>query len=164
MVETRGIGTTVDTTCPADPACRNRRHHPAPGPGTAPCPVSFGVSRLGTVDGPPIEVNFDHFVASAGGITPPGDCDYDGAVGMNDVSQFTECMAGPDADSCVCSDMDCDGDIDFDDINPFVLALTGQEAYEAAFPDCEWEAADIDGNGMVDFDDINPFVALLSGA
>lgn len=63
----------------------------------------------------------------------------------------------------ITGDMDCDGDVDFDDINPFVLALSGQAGYEAAYPDCEWEAADVDGDGTVDFDDINPFVALLAG-
>ncbi len=59
-------------------------------------------------------------------------------------------------------DMDCDGDIDFDDINPFVTALSGQDAYEAAFPGCDWLNGDCDGNGQVDFDDINCFVGLLS--
>ena len=48
-------------------------------------------------------------------------------------------------------DCDCDGDVDFDDIDPFVLALSGQDAYEAAYPDCNWFNADCDSDGDVDF-------------
>jgi len=60
-------------------------------------------------------------------------------------------------------DVNCDGDIDVDDINVFVLALHGREAYEAAYPDCNWMNADCNNDGLVDFDDIDAFVVLLSG-
>ena len=60
-------------------------------------------------------------------------------------------------------DLDCSGAVDFDDIDPFVLALSGEEAYYAAYPDCDWMNADCDADGDVDFDDIDAFVALLGG-
>jgi hypothetical protein len=60
------------------------------------------------------------------------------------------------------ADLNCDGEVNFDDIDPFVLALTGQEAYDAAYPECDWLLADCNGDGDVDFDDIDAFVGLLA--
>jgi hypothetical protein len=60
-------------------------------------------------------------------------------------------------------DLNCDGIVDFDDINPFVLALSSPEAYNNAYPNCNFLNGDCNGDTIVDFDDINPFVALLSG-
>jgi len=59
-------------------------------------------------------------------------------------------------------DINCDGLVDIDDIDPFVLALGGDDAYYAAYPDCNWLNADCDEDGDVDFDDINPFADLLT--
>ncbi len=58
-------------------------------------------------------------------------------------------------------DLNCDGVVDFFDIDPFVTALSGPDAYQAAYPDCNWLSADCDGDGDVDFFDIDPFVGLL---
>jgi hypothetical protein len=58
-------------------------------------------------------------------------------------------------------DLNCDGIVDFFDIDPFVLALAGQDAYQTAYPQCEWLAADTDRDGDVDFFDIDPLVGLL---
>lgn len=60
------------------------------------------------------------------------------------------------------ADLNCDGTVDFADINPFVAALGGEDAYEAAYPDCDWSRADCNQDGTVDFADINAFVAQLS--
>lgn len=58
-------------------------------------------------------------------------------------------------------DTNCSAIVDFDDIDPFVLALSGEDAYLAAYPDCDWLLADCNGDGTVDFDDIDSFVARL---
>ncbi len=60
-------------------------------------------------------------------------------------------------------DLNCDGAINAFDIDPFVLALTGREAYEAAFPACDYLLADINEDGAVNAFDIDPFVQLVTG-
>ncbi len=58
-------------------------------------------------------------------------------------------------------DMNCDGVVSFDDIAGFITALESEEAYQSAYPDCEWLNGDLDADGVVTFDDIAPFVDLL---
>ena len=77
---------------------------------------------------------------------------------FGDGSSCAETLCGPGQ---LPGDLNCDGVVDFDDIDPFVAALGGQEAYEAAYPNCNWLNADANGDGVVTFDDIDPFVALL---
>jgi hypothetical protein len=61
-------------------------------------------------------------------------------------------------------DMNCDGAVSAADIDPFVLALTGgQAAYEALWPDCDFNNADINGDGSVSAADIDGFVQVLTG-
>ena len=48
-------------------------------------------------------------------------------------------------------------------IEDALLALSDREAYEIAFPACNWLNADANGDGAVNFADIDPFVALLGG-
>ncbi len=67
------------------------------------------------------------------------------------------------ADGVLDGDLNCDGNISVGDINPFVLAITDAAAYEAAFPDCDIDAADINGDNMTSVGDINGFVALVTG-
>ena len=61
----------------------------------------------------------------------------------------------------VSGDLNCDGVVDEYDIEAFVLALVNENAYCAAYPDCNHILADINGDGAVDVFDIDPFVALL---
>ncbi|MBN2446045.1 MAG: right-handed parallel beta-helix repeat-containing protein [Phycisphaerae bacterium] len=60
-------------------------------------------------------------------------------------------------------DVNCDGSVDVFDIDAFVLAIMDQEAYEAAYPDCDHQLADCDGDGVVDVFDIDLFVVLITG-
>jgi hypothetical protein len=60
-------------------------------------------------------------------------------------------------------DMNCDGVTDVGDVNAFTTALVhGEAAYDAKYPNCNYEWADVNGDGAVDYYDINPFVALLT--
>ena len=59
-------------------------------------------------------------------------------------------------------DVNCDGAVNFDDIEALVLALSGSEAFEAAYPGCNWLNADMNCDGAVTFDDIDPWIAFLS--
>lgn len=52
----------------------------------------------------------------------PGDCDLDGGVGLDDLTCFAACMAGPVvsvADECHSYDFDQDGDVDLFDYAVF---------------------------------------------
>ena len=60
-------------------------------------------------------------------------------------------------------DVNCDGLIDAFDIAPFVLAISDENAYYAAYPDCNVMLADINEDGDVNAFDIDPFVELLTG-
>ncbi|GAG39893.1 unnamed protein product, partial [marine sediment metagenome] len=54
-------------------------------------------------------------------------------------------------------DMNCDGYVTSFDIDPFALAVANRQAYEAAYPDCDYWLADIDSDGDVDAFDIDLF-------
>lgn len=58
-------------------------------------------------------------------------------------------------------DLNCDNVVNFSDIDALIVALAGQNAYQAAFPACNWLNGDCDGDGDVNFFDIDPFIDLL---
>ncbi len=58
-------------------------------------------------------------------------------------------------------DMNCDGFVNNGDIDAFVLAITDEAAYNAAFPDCNYNNGDVNDDGFVNNGDIDPFVVLL---
>jgi hypothetical protein len=60
-------------------------------------------------------------------------------------------------------DLNCDDVINVFDIDPYVRALTDPAAYEAAYPDCDYELADTNHDDVVDTFDIDSFVLLLTG-
>ena len=84
---------------------------------------------------------------------------YDGFIPGLDV---TGTLTGTEVLPLATGDANCDGVIDFGDINPFVLAMTSLQAWQNAYPACNWQNVDINCDGSVGFGDINPFVALLS--
>jgi hypothetical protein len=58
----------------------------------------------------------------------PGDCDDDGDVDLDDFTNFTACLLGPDAGldpGCACFDFDGDGDIDLLDFAGFQVDFFG---------------------------------------
>lgn len=60
------------------------------------------------------------------------------------------------------ADMNCDGLVNNFDIDAFVLALSDRDAYEAAFPNCEFLNADVNNDGLVNNFDIDPFVLCVA--
>ncbi len=98
------------------------------------------------------------------------DCNANGRLDVCDIAYGSSSDANGNGipDECESpitpGDLDCDGAVNFDDISPFVVALSGQEAYNDAYPDCNWLNADCNEDGTVDFADISDFVDLLSGA
>ncbi len=64
-------------------------------------------------------------------------------------------------EACGPGDTNCDGSVDNGDVDSFVLALTDRDAYQAANPTCNVNAADANGDGAVDNGDIDAFVDVL---
>ena len=57
-----------------------------------------------------------------------GDCDHNGILGLGDLVDFTDCMAGPIAapePGCYCADFNSDGQIDLLDFAHMQELLTG---------------------------------------
>ena len=61
---------------------------------------------------------------------PPGDCDMDLHVDLDDYATFWYCLDGPDGDpvepECQCADLDEDGDVDLKDFAAFQRLFTGE--------------------------------------
>jgi hypothetical protein len=61
-------------------------------------------------------------------VRPPGDCDGDGDVDLDDLHDFTDCLAGPGGGlvqpDCDCFDLEPSGDIDLGDFAQFQLEFT----------------------------------------
>lgn len=79
-------------------------------------------------------------------------CEWDYNGVMIEITEGPEFILG---------DMNCDDAVNFDDIVPFTVAIAGEDAYEAAYPDCNWLSGDVNNDGAVSFSDIQPFLALL---
>ena len=62
------------------------------------------------------------------GQSPPGDCDNDFDVDLNDYAGMNACIAGPEGGlgaNCGCFDFDNDGDVDMLDVAEFQVNFTG---------------------------------------
>ncbi len=61
---------------------------------------------------------------------PPGDCDMDLHVDLDDYATFWYCLDGPGGDpvrpECQCADLDDDGDVDLRDHAEFQVSFTGE--------------------------------------
>lgn len=69
---------------------------------------------------------------------PPGDCDQDYDVDLDDFGRFQRCLKGPgviqDDPDCGCARLDGDVDVDQEDLNVFLKCMSG--ANQPADPDC----------------------------
>ncbi len=92
-------------------------------------------------------------------------CGNTGATfGGGDWAQLTANMCTCPVEASDTGDLNCDGVLNAFDIDPFVLALADEEAYYAAFPDCDRMHADINCDGTVDAFDIDAFVGCIGEA
>ncbi|MHC4697987.1 MAG: hypothetical protein ACYTFA_14740 [Planctomycetota bacterium] len=61
---------------------------------------------------------------------PPGDCEDDGDVDLNDFEAFEDCLTGPDTpvvdDECRCFDVDRDNVVDLADLATIQTTFTSQ--------------------------------------
>ncbi len=60
---------------------------------------------------------------------PPGDCEDDGDVDLNDFEAFEDCLTGPDAvvdDACRCFDVNRSGTVDLADLATVQANFTSQ--------------------------------------
>lgn len=89
---------------------------------------TIGQTDAGVMTGGDFVLEGGFWPGAATGISPPGDCDGNGLVNLDDLEGMATCMAGPQLSvdpACYCADLDGDLDVDLVDFAMLAVILSG---------------------------------------